>query len=177
MKGLVLAGGESRRFGSDKALAPWRADSAETFAERAYRVLVTVVGETWVSCREGQGLTFTSRLIHDRGAAAEGPGAGLREAHRRFPGEDWLVLGCDYPGADEECLAHLCGRWNGAQSALVFKGAGTLFEPLLGIWSAGALECFLGVSPLPGPHAVLEAVGATAIDCPEPRWLVNVNAR
>jgi molybdopterin-guanine dinucleotide biosynthesis protein A len=178
MKALVLAGGESRRFGRDKALAPWRPDSTETFAERAHRVLSSSFEDVYLSCRSAQapGLParFTDRLLLDASLAAEGPGAGLRAAQDFSPRDDWFVLACDYPFVDEACVRWLTSRWSPNLGALVFQGDSTSFEPLIGIWSAAALAHFRA-KPVPGPRSVLHRIEATALACPEPSWLRNVN--
>lgn len=184
MKGLVLAGGESLRFGRDKALAPWKEGAHESYAERAYRTLTGFFDEVWVSRRGTQQLGFTRQVLWDESLESLGPSAGLRAAHQKYPSEDWFVMACDFPYADSECVEYLLAHWKKSTSeagdaespaALVFRSAeADVYEPLLGIWRPRALELFFG-EPLPSPQQVLIRVGAKGISGYQPQWLINKN--
>jgi molybdopterin-guanine dinucleotide biosynthesis protein A len=168
--GLVLAGGESRRFGRDKA--------AETFAdapqlERAFRLVEAVCDGAFVAARASRldGLRERFPLLVDA-EEGQGPLAGMVGAFRAHPEAAWLVVACDMPLLDEGTLVALRrGRLEGLEAVAYESGDGSgrphplcaVYEPTLaaGIvaaWSAGersASACLararLALLPYPGP--------------------------
>ena len=92
--GLVLAGGESRRMGSDKALL---LNDGETQLARAVRLLQAHTEKVFVSARVSQsGDSERNRFpqILDR-YQDMGPLAGILSAMETEPSVSWLVLACD----------------------------------------------------------------------------------
>jgi molybdopterin-guanine dinucleotide biosynthesis protein MobB len=125
--GAVLAGGESRRFGSPKALAPFR---GEPMVLRAARTLGEVCGQVVVvsSVPEVESaLRGTARpvsLLPDRVPGA-GPLAGLHAAlhHAREEGlKAVLLLACDMPLVTPE-IAEALAREGEAVDALAVVAA------------------------------------------------------
>lgn len=120
--GAIIAGGRSRRFGSDKALAlfhgrPLIAHAADALAQMAAEVVVC-------------GRAFASyRSLPDRPAPDFGPLGGLNAAlgHAHAHGFDGvLATGCDMPVFPADLAARLIG----AEAAIV---AG---QYLMGWWPA-----------------------------------------
>jgi molybdopterin-guanine dinucleotide biosynthesis protein A len=171
MKALILAGGESRRFGQDKALL---------MSEKVYHLLLPFFAEVWVSCRATQNFSWTKNILLDSSTESEGPGAGFRAASLKDSESPWFIVACDMVGVDSDCVKFLKTFWEQKPNlpALLFGTVDTkektLYEPLLGVWSAPALACFRR-EPAPGPQAIAREVQATALTCPEPRWLINRN--
>lgn len=98
--GAVLAGGQSRRFGSDKAMAIWR---GRTLLEWAMANLVPHVEEV-VICGRSPGLA-------DRPPGHLGPLAGINAALHFGRDRDFdyvLTLPCDTPYLDADLLYELC---------------------------------------------------------------------
>ncbi len=97
--GILLAGGESRRFGAPKALA--RLDGA-TFLERIAAALQPHAGTLLVSVRrDGAGvleaaLPSGARCVEDLRPGA-GPLAGVEAALQGVTTPVALVVACDYP--------------------------------------------------------------------------------
>jgi molybdenum cofactor guanylyltransferase len=128
--GAVLAGGQSRRFGSDKAdallggrrLIDWAADALAPWTERV------------VLCGRKGGLS-------DRPAADLGPLGGLNAAlhHGRTQGFDAvLTMPCDVPVAPGDVLHQLVGAGHAAYLEAC---------PVLGFWPcmlADRLDAHLG---------------------------------
>ena len=97
--GLILAGGESRRMGQDKALL--LRDGKSQLAHIA-ALLEDVTDRVFVSTRsEQQGEVERSRFaqIVDRYKDI-GPIAGILSAMDEYPEVDWLIVACDLPNID-----------------------------------------------------------------------------
>src|SRR6476659_8186021 len=97
--GLVRAGGESRRLGSDKA----RWDRAALPA-RAAGALAAVCAEVAVADR-GRGLLPGRPSLVD--GPGRGPAAGILGGAAAYPGRPLLVLACDLPRVPADLLAEL----------------------------------------------------------------------
>lgn len=149
--GVVLAGGESRRMGRDKALLclPAGASSesvpGEPLAAAAARRLGDVVTSVVISDR-GRALLPGFRSIEDAGSSAapvKGPAAGLLGAARQFPGHALLVLACDLPAVPTSLLAMIAAVAPEADLVVPRHGAGQL-EPLCARWGPAALDRLAG---------------------------------
>ena len=177
---LVVAGGQSRRFGGTKAL--------HKLAGRAFidHVLdaVTLVpgGEPWVGVPHvGSDPALTGHLmtrgditlIEDH-AALQGPlasiAAGLTQADR--DGADWLLaVGCDMPGLRLDLLSALCQRAVESPSdvlAIVPRtrtARGPRFQALHGLYRPSALPAALAATRL--QDFVSSLPGADIVDEPE----------
>lgn len=135
--GVVFAGGESRRFGSPKALAEYRGKALWLWAAEA----VGPISETVVALVNDPRVASAVSLP-TRADSGEGPLAGLIEAlaWAREEGCDGLaVVACDMPWVPEDAFALLLERWDG-QSIVVPKSPGPWgFEPLCGIYPVEGL--------------------------------------
>ncbi|MCC7490921.1 MAG: NTP transferase domain-containing protein [Fimbriimonadaceae bacterium] len=99
---FVLAGGQSRRFGSDKAqaLVDGRPMLARVVAAaRAVVDPVVVIG--------GQGPLPDGALALPDLLPGGGPVQAVVAATRAWPGRPWLLLGCDLPYLDPRLLQRL----------------------------------------------------------------------
>jgi molybdopterin-guanine dinucleotide biosynthesis protein A len=126
--GLVLAGGESRRLGSDKA----RLEGA-TLTLGAVERLAAVCAEVAVADR-GRELV-PGRLSLAEGAG-RGPVAGILGGAAGYPGRSLLVLACDLPRVPTGLLAELAR--SAAIDWVVPRWAGGL-EPLCAFYGPAAL--------------------------------------
>lgn len=125
MDGLILAGGQSRRFGRDKALEHFDTAALSNVAY-ATSLLKAMCKQVYVSCNANNisavqasvsGLGAT--VIADRQpVVAKGPISGLWAYFATLPraAADVLVVACDYRGLNLATLAPLVGRFGYLQT-------------------------------------------------------------
>ena len=175
LSGVVLAGGLSTRFGSDKAAAEI---GGVSLLERAVRMLESVLDDVWVSVRPDQvsdALRSRYRCLPDR-HPGKGPAAGLEAAHASAPERAWLALACDQPGlsvSDLKCL--LAERDPGAAATAYCDTATSAPQPLCAIYEPATLaglakETASGKGP--SPRAYLETRALKLI----PMDITNINS-
>ncbi len=136
--GLLLAGGESRRMGRDKALLTRNGESQLTFAAG---LLDRCTDRVFVSAREQQaGDSERSRhdLIIDR-YANMGPVAGILSAMEEYPDADWLVVACDLPNISASTLEYLLEHRDSAGMFVAYRSSyDQLPEPLCALYKCGS---------------------------------------
>ncbi|MEO0499741.1 MAG: molybdenum cofactor guanylyltransferase [Pseudomonadota bacterium] len=158
--GAILAGGEARRFGGDKAAALWRGTA---LIDHVARALGPEVDELIVVGRDWPGL----RRIDDLPAPGLGPLGGLAGAlvHAGRHGyAGVLSAGCDCPNLPADLRAKL------QPADAVVAG-----QPVIGLWRADHAERLLArLSGAHGRslHGWADAAGARRVDVP---GLMNVN--
>lgn len=155
--GVVLAGGQSRRMGRDKALLEL---SGETLLARSLRVLAPLSDDLLVVGRDpGESALPGVRAVPDDEPGL-GPLGGLATALRHLRTDRALVVACDLPLLQPDLLRHLLALAHAhaaAADAIVprtAKGA----EPLHAVYAAAclpAVEACLGA----GERAVFALLG------------------
>src|SRR5205814_719896 len=100
LTGVLLVGGESRRFGSPKALARF---SGKTFAEQAWGVLGEACAErlAFGKAQDELPLPFP---VHDDGTLVRAPLGGVVAGLRAARNEICVVLPVDVPFANAELV-------------------------------------------------------------------------
>jgi molybdenum cofactor guanylyltransferase len=124
----VLAGGESTRFGSDKALARLPGDTA-TFLERVVSVARSVADKVVIVAPDRSAYRSLGALIVLDLFPGEGPAGGVLTALREARTEWLLVLSCDQPLIETRDLATLLDG-KGMAPVLVFQSASARLHPL-----------------------------------------------
>ncbi len=139
MLGVVLAGGRSSRFGSDKALA--EVDGMRLL-DRAVALLRTVSDEVAVmSSRPEHDVDGVRRLPDLRGGAGPLGGMEAAFAHARARGHSTvLVLACDLPSVDGPLLRALVAGLGDAPAAALARDGAPGFEPLCAVYRTSCLE-------------------------------------
>ena len=135
--GLVLAGGKSRRMGTDKALLEHEGRSQLAYV---VQLVEPQVHRVFVSARPDQQDEPERRrygLIIDR-YDDMGPLAGILSAMEEYPEADWLVVACDLPNITGDTLANLVANCSDDHpfTAYVSSHDG-LPEPLCAVWRSG----------------------------------------
>ena len=108
--GLILAGGQSKRMGRDKAVIEV---AGQQMVQYPFNRLKAADLPVIVSCRRDQQHFFPSEtsLVFDRQGEI-GPMAGLCAAFSAFPEAQFLVLPCDMPTVSDELLRKLLEQNN-----------------------------------------------------------------
>jgi molybdopterin-guanine dinucleotide biosynthesis protein A len=157
--GLVLAGGRSRRMGSDKAAL---LTNGETQLGRAVALLQGHLEHVFVSTNAAQADDPVRRSypqIIDRYDDL-GPVAGILSAMDEHPETAWLVLACDLPNIDDETIGYLLQNASAEQPATAFRSVNDdLPEPLCAIYR-------------PSARAIIDRFVADGIRCPR-KMLIN----
>jgi molybdopterin-guanine dinucleotide biosynthesis protein A len=176
LNGLVLAGGKSKRMGTDKGSMQWHgkeqryymADMLEPFCE-----------EVFISCRTEQEKeidpkykTLTDTFLN------LGPYGGILTALRSQRDKAWLVIACDLPLMNEETLRYLIEHRDPKEIATTYESPYDGFpEPLIAIWDPGSyavLLNFLGKG-ITCPRKVLINSEKAILQPQYPEALMNMN--
>jgi molybdopterin-guanine dinucleotide biosynthesis protein A len=175
--GLVLAGGESRRMGRDKALLV--RDGHSQLAHIA-ALLEGITERVYVSSRQDQqGDPERSRFenIVDRYEGI-GPIAGILSAMDAQPDANWLVVACDLPNIDEPTLSFLIDNSNTKQPFTAFKSNYEgLPEPLCALYRCGSdviIRNFVE-DGIVCPRRILIRSDTLLLEQPNPVALDNIN--
>lgn len=174
--GLVLAGGKSRRMGSDKALLT---HNGETQLARAVELLRRHVDRVFVSTRPDQNDDERQKFeqIVDRYSDL-GPVAGILSAMDENAGVAWLVVACDLPNIDDDTITGLLGRHTDAHPFTAYSSSyDGLPEPLCAIYGIGSrmiVDQFVG-DGINCPRKILIRSDTELLEQPHPNALDNIN--
>lgn len=130
LKGIVLAGGKSSRFGSDKALARC---GGMTLLEHAVNVLTGLQLDPAVIASSGKDYAFLKCTVHNDIVREKGPIGGLLTAFSVCPGQDLLVLTCDMPFVTGSVLSRLVRAYDARRSPTFFRSH-EIHRPFPGIY-------------------------------------------
>ncbi len=146
---------------------------------RSVNLLEPFCERVFVSCRKEQLSRLPSSsfdLIPDS-IPDEGPASGILSAHDLYPDVSWLVLACDFPFSDEECVERLIAGRNRRAAATCYQHSDGTLEPLFAIWEPAALRN-LDLAFAIGersPRRVLELGACSLVPAPAGPALLNVN--
>ncbi len=132
--GVILAGGESRRMGSDKSLLPLK---GARFIDHVYRTLAPLFEEV-VIVTNSPGLydNIPCRKVPDI-YYAQGSLAGIHSGLCHARTEKAFVVACDMPFVNPGVVRHLCGRAAGADVIIPVGERGP--EPLHALYDKRCL--------------------------------------
>jgi molybdopterin-guanine dinucleotide biosynthesis protein A len=180
VNGLVLAGGQSIRMGSDKAAMLYR---GQPLLNRAVALLTSELEDVRVSVRTDQ----VDDVIRGRHDLIEdqlediGPAAGILSAHMACTDCAWLVIACDMPLLNEIVIRDLVAARDPGIDATAWASAEDgAPEPLCTIYEPGTLAAFLtqvrsGASA--SPSAWLTKVRVRLLDSPGPDVFKSANTQ
>ena len=177
LRGLVLAGGKSRRMGHDKALLLRDGQSQLRYIAS---LLEDECDKVYVSARSEQQDDPERRqfpAIVDR-YDDMGPVAGILSAMDEHPEADWLVVACDLPNIDAATLGYLIRHRSDTQPFTAYKSSyDGLPEPLCAIYGAGSgdiIRAFVDEGIL-CPRKMLIKSDTELLVQPKPDALDNIN--
>ena len=175
--GLVLAGGQSRRMGSDKALL--QRDGKSQLAHMV-ELLADTVDRVFVSARQDQA-DDPERSRFDLIIDAfddMGPIAGILSAMQQYPQADWLVVACDLPNIDRTTLEYLLQHRSESHAFTAYRSShDDLPEPLCAVYAAGSdavIREFVA-DGIVCPRKMLIRSDTELLVQPHPQSLDNVN--
>ncbi len=194
MVGAVLAGGQSRRLGQDKALLSW---SGAALLLRPFEILRTVFSEVVVVTISGRAYEDLGvPVIHDR-FEGQGPLAGIHAALEWAGSRPVFVTACDLPNVSAELVDHVadlgCGSptigpqngepkahprarvavWNGRQQPLFGLYSASCREPMEARLRDGRLEAWRFLAEIDTTPVPI----TPELELYRPDLLLNVNSR
>jgi len=133
--GLIACGGNSSRMGMDKSMLIYQ-HKPEVY--RLYELLEIFCETVLISCNANQaaGIDSSYNCCPDLDCYANnGPIAGLLSAFTNVPGNNILLIGCDYPFLDADCLQGFAAFiQHENKPAAFYNEKEQLFEPLLAFY-------------------------------------------
>jgi molybdopterin-guanine dinucleotide biosynthesis protein A len=176
--GLVLAGGKSRRMGSDKASL---VHNGATQLDRAMQLLAQHLDKVFVSTSADQ-VEDPVRRNYDQivdAYADLGPVAGILSAMDRNSQVNWLVLACDLPNIDDATIAFLLQNSSRKHIATAYRSVhDDLPEPLCAIYrpeSRTVIDDFVARGAN-CPRKILINSMTHLLEQPNPGALHNINS-
>lgn len=175
--GLVLAGGESRRMGHDKALL---VRDGQSQLQHIVSLLERTSDRVYVSTRrtqQGEPERGRYATIVDRYDDI-GPVAGILSAMDEHPGADWLMVACDLPNIDLETLTYLLDNRSHEKPFTAFTSSHDgLPEPLCAVYRAGSDEIVRKFvdDGIICPRKILIRSETQLLELPNPTALDNIN--
>lgn len=176
----LLAGGHSRRMGTDKAFLPWQGRPLWEHQLDKLRSLAPT--RLLLSCRAGQPFVLPAEVTPVRDAWPEcGPLGGVASCMRACDAPLLLVLGIDLPLLPAEFLRDLLTEVTASCGVVV--RVQQFFEPLAAIYPR-ALRSLAGEHLAAGRFAMQDFIRTgiardylRCVDLPvEARWFTNWNA-
>ena len=140
VRGVVLAGGKSSRFGEDKALVKM---NGTTFLEKAVNLLKELETDPVVITNSYRDYSFIDCPIYKDRIADRGPLGGLYTACELFKGEVVFVLTCDMPALKCSNLRTLLEAHQKGSLITVYVNQEGEVEPFPGLYDSGLSDLIL----------------------------------
>ena len=175
--GLLLAGGQSRRMGRDKALLVRDGQSQLRYIASLVdavtdRFFVSVRADQKDDPERSQFETIVDRYENI------GPIAGVLSAMNEYPAVDWLVIACDLPNIDDSTLRFLIKHRSAEHPFTAYRSSHDgLPEPLCAIYTSGSdklVRKFVD-DGIVCPRKMLINSDTKLLDQPNPVALDNIN--
>jgi len=173
--GAVLAGGESRRFGRDKAS---EALHGEPLAARAARTLASVFEDVVIVSSSKPAKGDSWRRVPDLRLGC-GPLAGLEASLAHAEAEGWdgvFLLACDLPLVTTDLVRAVVDGLGSADAAIAKKKGAAHHEPLCGAYRCRCLDAVRGLLDRNelAARGVVSRVQAVLVEA-DPAAFLNVN--
>lgn len=176
VKGIVLAGGKSLRFGTDKSLAEI---DGERLIEKPVQLLKSLEIEPIVIANPSRDYSFLDCRIENDVIPDKGPLGGIYTAACLFPRTSLLILTCDMPYVHKIALEKLLNVFQ-YSSITLFDSGNDLFQPFPGIYPSSlkkSAEKWLKKNELSMQAFLKKTRSIKLIPLPsEPSFFVNINS-
>ena len=136
LRGIILAGGRSRRFGSDKAMAQL---GGVSMLVRAIDTVREFDDEPVIITRPDADYHFKGCRVERDLIPGCGPLGGLYTAFKLFRESVLLVLTCDMPIVSASLLRRLLSEYDAHSESVHFEGIGGQTEPFPGLYHSSLL--------------------------------------
>jgi molybdenum cofactor guanylyltransferase len=133
--GVVLAGGEGRRFGGPKGGVVL---GGSTLADRAARALKPLCGSVIISVARSTGNPATAYASVEDEVAGRGPLGGIAAAFAATGSADLIVLACDYPAVGTSFLRSMLATAGDADDLVMPVDPTGRDHPLVALWRRSA---------------------------------------
>jgi molybdenum cofactor guanylyltransferase len=177
LKALILIGGRSSRMGTDKSTLVYNDHLPQR--QYLYNLLKTRCEAVFLSCRADQLPELTDFDTLPDKYTDMGPLGAILTAFEFDSSSAWLVVACDMPFVDGECIDFLIENRNLSKSATVFQNPESQFpEPLIGIWESIIFDKIKVniANQNHSPTKLLTQNNIQLLSPPNPNWLRNVNS-
>lgn len=134
--GLILAGGQSRRMGQDKALLPWQ---GQPFLQHLIQKITPLVQTCWIVGAKPAYASFGLPMLSDK-LADKGPVGALATALPQLPTSYALVVTCDVPMLPSSLLVELMST--PLTNLVRLLQVGERVQPLIGCYQKAAAVHF-----------------------------------
>ncbi len=134
--GVILAGGESRRMGTHKALVLWK---NRPLIQWVYDALFPLCKEILIIANTGD-FSFLNARVPPATFPGTGPAAGIETALSRCSTPLALISSCDTPNLSTSLFRHLLMHHGSYDISIA--GHDETDEPLIGVFSRSASQYF-----------------------------------
>ncbi len=172
IKGMILAGGQSLRMGTDKGLLEYHGLSQIDYLIEEFKKCGI---ESYVSCRTNQHESYSRITDKFEGI---GPYGAILSAFQFDPNAAWLVIACDLPFVNADVFNTLLNERDTTKMATCFYNPETEFpDPLITLWEPKSYMRLLEFLALgfSCPRKVLINSDVKVIEPSSPNILKNVN--
>jgi molybdenum cofactor guanylyltransferase len=170
---IVLAGGQSRRMGTDKSLLPW---AGEPLVQHIVRQLQPLFDQVLIGANSPEKYAFLGLPVVPDQEPGQGPLMGILSGISASVHELNFVTACDIPHLDPGFILDLLRAAEGHDIAMPVNAAGR-HEPLLAVYRRS-------VAPLArrilqqGGRRIADLLGVAKVrfvEMPESGWYRNLN--
>ena len=175
IKGLVLAGGKSKRMGHDKGMINYHGMPQRDYLFQLLQEQLNI--PSFVSVRPDQAHDISHPTIEDQ-LTGMGPFGAIVSAFLQDPNHAWLVVACDLPYLNKQVIDYLIENRNPSADATCFQNEATGFpDPLITIFEPKIYPRFYDFLALgyTCPRKVLINSNSNVIEPKSSKWLRNVN--
>jgi molybdenum cofactor guanylyltransferase len=133
LHGLVLAGGQNTRMGTNKALLKYNGTPQYLRIKTHFDQLNI---ETVVSTQMSDIDLYEplNCIVDNHNRSNSGPINGILSAFEKHPDYHWFVIGCDYPLIDLEDMKCLINGFSDKKEFVLTKNESNIIDPLFAIY-------------------------------------------